>query len=106
MTAAKYLAPGDWVSNPTLATLGHVLIVTEQPHPLGERMLVLTVQIVETGETARYTVDQDADYLVLGAEGLRRRRAVELDMQLRLSRELLESQRVIDAIDTQLAVTP
>lgn len=106
MTAAKYLAPGDWVSNPTLATLGHVLIVTEQPHPLGERMLMLTVQIVESGETARYTVDQDADYLVLGPEGLRRRRVVELDMQLRLMRELRESQRVVDAINTHLAVTP
>ncbi|QPE05286.1 hypothetical protein IT882_04235 [Microbacterium schleiferi] len=82
-----------------------MLIVTEQPHPLGERMLLLTVQIVESGETARYTVDQDADYTVIGAEGLRRRRAVELDMQLRLSRELLESQRVVDAIDTHLAVT-
>lgn len=105
MTAAKYLQPGDWITRQTLATFGFVMRVTAHPEPLGNRMLLLPVAIVSSGDEARYTVDQDEDYLVLGPENLARRRAVEFDLQAKLTRQLEQSQRVVEAIDTQLGLT-
>jgi len=106
MTAAKYLQTGDWVTKPTLATRGAVMIVTTMPEPCGDQMLRLSVWDIATGSPARHTVHQDDDYVTLGVEGLRKRLVVEQEMQLALSRELLASQRIVAAIDTHLAVTP
>lgn len=102
MTAAKYLQTGDWVTHPAS---GSIMVVTAPPEPLGQRSLLLTVWAVGSGDQARYTVDQDADYTVLGSEELRSVRVQEQSAQLALGRELLASQRIVAAIDTHLAVT-
>ncbi len=103
MTAAKYLQTGDWVTHPAS---GSIMVVTAPPEPLGQRSLLLTVWTVGSGDQARYTVDQDEDYTVLGSDELRSRRIAEQGVQLALGRELLASQRIVAAIDTHLAVTP
>lgn len=103
MTAAQYLQAGDWVTNPTLATVGQVLTLTAPPEPLGQSMLLLHVRNVGTGVEGTFTVHRDDDYLTLGPENLARRRAVELDLQRRLRAELVESVRVVEGIDARIA---